>query len=276
MWDTHSHLNFAAFTDDWKEVADRAIAAGVDKMMVVGTDLATSKRAVEMAQEHDALYAAVGIHPHHCKALLPNSNVKTQMLDLIHGLTDLLNEEKVLAVGEIGIDYHEYKKSKYDAVLEDKMEILLEVQRELFSQQLLLAQKVDKPVIIHSREAGGEVLDLISIFKTSSTSQIKGVFHCFEGSKKYLKSVLEAGFYVSFTGNITFIPDRAEVSTLVPLDKLLLETDCPYMSPQPFRGERNEPKNVMEVAKKHAQVRNISLDQVIQHTTYNARKLFSV
>lgn len=242
MWiDTHSHVNFKAFESDWKKVVERAVAAGVEKMIVVGADLASSKRAVELAQEHPALYAAVGIHPHHATG--------------IKSIKNLARQPRVVAIGEIGLDYHVYKATRYK--LQD---INKELQRRVFEAQLQMAQEMNKPVIIHSREAGEEVLEI--------ARGARGVFHCFGGSKKYLKRILEAGFYVGFTGQITYVPDRAMVAREVPPERLLLETDCPYMAP--FREERrSEPRDVTIIGQ-------FLGERVEQATTANAHELFGI
>lgn len=259
MIDAHAHLNFKAFADDWLEAADRAVKAGVEKMVVVGTDLETSQRAQEMAQQHPALYAAVGIHPHHAREL---------QMSLVQ-IEKLLQHPKVVAIGEVGLDRHLYKQTKYGDMKETEIENLYKIQKEVFRQEIQMAQNYDKPLIIHSWEAKQDVLEMLP-------KGIRGVFHCFEGSKKYLKKILEAGLYVSFTGNITFSADRLDVASLVPLDRLLLETDCPYMSPIPFRGERNEPKNVKLIAEAHAKSRGISVEEVDEVTTENAKRLFKL
>lgn len=248
MWiDTHSHVNFKAFESDWKEVVERAVAAGVEKMIVVGADLASSKRAVELAQQHPALYAAVGIHPHHARDITIIKNIKI--------IENLAKQPRVVAIGEIGLDYHVYKATRYKTQDTNK-----ELQKELFEAQLQVAQEVDKPVIIHSREAGEEVLEI--------ARGARGVFHCFGGSKKYLKRILEAGFYVGFTGQITYVPDRAMVAREVPLDRLLIETDCPYMAP--FREERrSEPRDVTIIGQ-------FLGERVEQATTANAHELFGI
>ncbi|OGY18954.1 MAG: hypothetical protein A2784_02380 [Candidatus Chisholmbacteria bacterium RIFCSPHIGHO2_01_FULL_48_12] len=248
MWvDTHAHVNFEAFEEDWREVVNRAVKAGVEKIIVVGADLATSKRAVELASQDEHLWASVGIHPHHARSIKSVKSVK-----------ELAQSPRVVAIGEIGLDYHEYKNSKYPSTAlrtSDK-----KLQKELFEMQLEVAKELDKPVIFHSREAGEEVLEI--------ARGIRGVFHCFGGSKKYLKKVLAAGFYVGFTGQITYVSDRADVAREVPLDRLLLETDCPYMPP--FREKRrSEPRDVTIIGQ-------FLGGEIEQATTTNAWRLFGI
>lgn len=262
MIDTHTHLNFEAFKDNWQEVADDAVRAGVEKMIVVGTDLESSKRAVEMAQEHEALYAAVGVHPHHARGIMKKilrpsgvsrnarsaqdgtaalmSEAAESNEAVVNEIRELAGQPKVVAIGEIGLDKHVYQNSKYK-IQNSKQEddFLDKLQEQLFVRQVELAVDLNKPLILHSREVGEEVLELISDVRDSIASlqnDIQGVFHCYEGSKKYLKRILEAGFYVSFTGNITYSHDRAEVAKMVPLNRLLLETDSPLILPEPLRS----------------------------------------
>ena len=250
MWvDCHAHLNFEAFAKDWREVVKRSVRAGLKAIIVVGADLASSKRAVGLAQEHPALWAAVGIHPHHARGIKNVNSIK-----------ELAKQPKVVAIGEIGLDYHVYKNSKYKI-----QEINKELQKELLERQLELAQELNKPVIIHSREAGEEVLEM--------AKGVSGVWHCFGGSKKYVKKIIAAGFYVSFTGQITYVPDRAKVAKMVPLDRLLVETDCPYM-PVGKTKLRSEPADVIIIGQFQAKLRGINPNQVARETTANAGKLF--
>jgi TatD DNase family protein len=280
MIDTHCHLNFKVYQDDWKDVVNRARANDVEAMFVVGTTIETSKKALLMTKECNFLYATAGIHPHHAKQFLKDPDKMNSVFD---ELTVISSDPKVVAVGEIGIDYHEYPASKaYEHVPLD--EKLLFIQKELFIKQVELAVKLRKPVIVHSRKAKDEVLSLLLSMEERLGMKIHGVFHCFEGSKKYAKRILEAGFYISFTGNITYDRGRAEVSKTIPLDRLLLETDSPYMTPEPLRSERgssdkvlrNEPSSVKIIGQYHAKLRGISSDEVFAATSENAQCLFSI
>jgi TatD DNase family protein len=271
MIDTHTHLNFKAFSADWPQVVEASIAKGVERMIVVGTDAETSKKAVEIAQSHEALFAAVGVHPHHAKAA-----ADAQAIDeLVDEITHLAAHPKVIAIGEIGIDHHEYKHSKY-AISDIDIAKYNALQNALFRKQLLLAARLKKPVIVHSRSAKDEALQIIEEVIASTQTKLSGVFHCFEGSKKMVKRVIAMGFYISFTANITYIPDRLDVASLVPLDRLLLETDCPYMSPASLRGERNTPSSVTMIAAAHAASRAIDITQIEMQTDHNARLLFQL
>lgn len=282
MIDTHCHLNFKAFENEWLEVADRAVAAGIEKMIVVGADFDTSEKAVWLANQHRAIYAAVGIHPHHAREFsisnppAGRAGFQFSINDLIFKLRELTDNPKVVAIGEIGLDYHVPKVSKYPEELLPLTEELKTRQKELFKAQLQLATELNKPVILHSRECGEEVLVQITNFKSQKTKDIRGVFHCFGGSKKYMARILAAGFYIGFDGDITYVPDRLGVAAAVPLDKLLLETDSPYLAPIPVRGEQNEPKNVALIAQAQAQIRGITVEEVGRVTSENAQTLFNI
>lgn len=272
MIDTHTHLNFEAFNDDWQEVVERAISAGVSKMIVVGTDVESSKRAIKLADSHKTLFASVGVHPHHVKGLLKQPD---DLQNSIEHIQKLLNHPRVVAVGEIGLDYHTYKQSKYSQnYSEEEWKRLKALQKELLLEQVRLALEYEKPVILHSREANDDVLDVVLADYSGQKNDLVGVFHCFEGSKKYLKRILDAGFFVSLTGNVTYSEDRQQVAKLIPLDRLLLETDSPLLTPEPYRGERNEPAYVKIVAEMHAQSRVIHFNEVVVQTTLNAKQLF--
>lgn len=274
--DTHTHLNFKAFKKDWLEVVERAIKNGVSKMIVVGTDIKSSERAVEMAQEHSALYTTVGVHPHHVRALREITNYKLQISNIEKQLRKLLKKPKVIAVGEVGLDYFQYKNSIYPSSMLKINDEIKELQRQLITAQIKTAQEFNKPLILHSREAGEEVLDLVMEVSKKLNWKARGVFHCFEGNKEYLKKILDAGFYISFTGNISYSDDKAQLSKEVPLEKLLLETDSPLLTPVPLRGKRNEPLNVKIIAEKHAKLRSVQLNEVSRQTTENAKRLFHI
>lgn len=248
--DTHAHLNFEKFTDDLESVIDRAKKAGVEKIIVPSSNLETSKKAIEIAEEYPSgLFAAVGLHPIH---------VKDESFD-VDAFEKLIANKKVVAIGETGLDYY-YDKSN------------IELQKEVFRKHLILAGKFDKPLILHSRDAGEDVLSVLM----ESRGELRGVMHCFSGDWQYAKIVLEMGLYISFTGLITFSKnyDTFEVIENAPLDRILIETDCPYMTPELYRGKRNEPAYVVEVAKKIAEIKKISLNEVAEQTSQNAIELF--
>ncbi|NLC39138.1 MAG: TatD family hydrolase [Clostridia bacterium] len=249
--DTHVHLNDRQYKDDWEETVKRAQEAGVVLMINVGYDLPSSRRAVQMAQGRDGLYAAVGIHPH--DALTLNEAALAE-------LRSLAGHPRVVAVGEMGLDYYRDLSPR-------------EVQRKAFRQQLRLARELGKPVIIHDRDAHGDVL---KILREEKAQELGGVLHCFSGSWEMAREAIKMGFYISFAGPVTYKNARRllEVARQVPLNRLLLETDCPYLTPEPHRGRRNEPLYVALVAEKIAELRGMDLEELAAATLSNARTLF--
>jgi len=274
--DTHCHLNFKVFENDWLEVVKKAQKAGVEKIIVPGTDLESSKKAVEIAESADGVYATVGFHPHHTKGLKDiNNNIKKE-------LKNLAKSKKVVGIGECGLDYYVYKKTKYD-----KAEITLKLknlQKQLFGMQIQLAKELNLPIIIHNREAGEDILDVINHFSKDDNKVPRGVFHCISGSKEYLERVLGLGFYVGVDGNVTYSKNVKKLAKKVSLDRLLLETDSPFLTPEPIRSGvknrggklRNEPISVKIVADYLTKLKNVSLDEIVSLTTKNAEVLFKI
>lgn len=259
--DTHCHLNFAAFDEDWREVADEAVKNGVEKMVVVGADLISSAKAVEMARKHDRLYAAVGIHPHHVNG--------SQALDEVKKLAQ---NKKVVAIGEVGLDYHVYLKTKYeDNSVTPKLKVK---QKQLFGTQIQLAKELNLPLIIHNREAGNDMLDTIEHFSKEDGKLPRGVFHCISGSVKLLEKILNAGFYVGVDANVTYSQEVQLLAKAAPLEKILIETDSPFLSPASSRGLRNTPSNVRIVAEFLGKLKDVAVDRVMAATTKNAQDLF--
>ena len=257
IFDSHCHPQMVQYNKDREEMIARAKGSGVS-MICVGTDLETSKMAIELAQKHEGMWATVGLHPN------DNLNEKFEP-DLYE---ELLKMSKVVAMGEIGLDY--YRTTD----LKDQ-----QIQKERFEQQLQLAEKLKLPVILHSRDAGkgstGKVHeDMISVLKNNFSGI--GVAHSFTGSMEDAKKYLELGFYLGFNGILTFARQYDEIVREVPLDRILLETDAPYLTPEPHRGKRNEPEYVIEVAKKIAELKNEPIEKVIEQTTNNCRKLFNL
>lgn len=260
--DTHCHLNFKAFEEDWEEIADEAVKAGVEKMIVVGADLETSARAVELAEKHQNLFASVGIHPHHCQN-------KIEMAKL----ENLAKSKKVVAIGECGLDYHLYQKTRYQ-----NKEITPEIrtlQKRLFGQQIQLAKKLNLPMVIHNREAGEDILDTLKHFCTADGQYPQGVFHCISGSKKLLKKILQMGFFVGVNGNIAYSQGVQALAAESPLERILLETDAPYLSPK-HDGSQNFPQSVKIVAQFLAKLKGTSINQIEAETSKNAKKLFNI
>jgi len=250
--DTHAHLNMDRFDGDRERVLERARRAAVKAVLDVGTDLKSSLKAVGLSRIFPELYAAAGIHPHDAARA-----GKDDFLDL----ADILEEKKCVALGETGLDFH------YDYSPR-------ETQKQVFEKQLRLARERNLPVIIHVREAMAEALAVIDGVAGSGW---RGVFHCFSGTAEELDPVLERGFHISFTGVITFSNfTKQEAVRRVPPDRLLLETDCPYMAPEPYRGKRCEPAHVARTAEKAAEIMQMSLDELAKTTTDNARRLFGL
>lgn len=252
--DTHTHLNDKDLYPDRDKIILDAINEGVKKMIVIGFDYDSSFLAVSITKEYDDIFASIGIHPTEIDSLINNDENK---------LFDLLKEEKVVALGEIGLDYHWEKD-------EDKKER----QKEYFIKQIEIANKYNKPVIIHSREASQDTYDILKNHPVNK----KGVIHCFSMSKEMMKEFIKLGYYIGLDGPVTFKNAQSviEVAKEVPLDRLLLETDCPYMSPTPFRGKRNEPKYLKYILNKIAEVKCMDPVEVERVTTSNAIKLFHV
>ncbi|WP_138420028.1 TatD family hydrolase [Aquibacillus sediminis] len=253
LFDTHVHLNVEQFREDREEVMQRAKQAGVEYMVVVGFDHETIPKAIELAENNDNMYATVGWHP-------------VDAIDMtekeLNWLEELVEHPKVVALGEMGLDYHWDKSPK-------------DVQKEVFRKQIRLAKKVEMPIIIHNREA---TEDIIEVLQEENAAEVGGIMHCYNDSADYVQECLDMNFFISLGGPVTFknatLPK--EVAKVVPLDRLLIETDCPFLAPHPNRGKRNEPAYVKLVAEKIAELREISFEQVSQATTENALKFFNI
>ncbi|WP_181538813.1 TatD family hydrolase [[Anoxybacillus] calidus] len=253
LFDTHAHLNAIQYNDDLQEVINRALEEGVSNIVVVGFDRPTISRAIELAEQYPFIYAAVGWHP------VDAIDMTEEDLQMIE---QLAAHPKVVALGEMGLDYYWDKSPK-------------EVQKEVFRKQIALAKKVKLPIIIHNREA---TADIIEILKEENAAEVGGVMHCFTGSVEVAKQCIDMNFYISFGGPVTFKNAKKpkEVAKEIPLEHLLIETDCPYLTPHPFRGKRNEPSYVKYVAEAIAELKGISFEEVAQKTSDNAKKLFGI
>ena len=240
--DVHAHLDDKAFDDDRQQVLEKIGEAGI-VVVNAGSDMASSRFSVDLAHEHDFIFACVGVHPHEAE--------KVQK-DYIEELEKLAKNPKVIGIGEIGLDYY------YD--FSDR-----KIQKKVFMEQLELAKSLDLPVIVHNREAHQDTLDILKKVRPS-----KGLMHCYSGSLEMAREFMHLGFYFSFGGVITFKNAKKpkEVASELPLDKILLETDCPYLSPEPYRGKRNDPTRIPIIAQQLAQLRKISVDE-IKRTTYS-------
>lgn len=252
--DTHVHLDDARFNEDRESVIARAQEAGVEAFITIGCDLATSQAAVRLADQHPGVYASVGVHPHEVR------HIGDGWFDEFRRLAQ---SRKVVAYGEIGLDYHYNHSSPKE-------------QRERFREQIQLARELALPVIIHTREAQE---DTVKILREERASDIGGVLHCFSGDAWLAKDALDLGFYLSFSGIVTFHNATVlrEIAKTVPLDRLLIETDCPYLAPIPYRGKRNEPAYVAHVAKQLTAIHpTLTLEDIAQNTTRNAKRLFKI
>ena len=250
VFDTHCHLEDERFEADREQAWGRMRAAGVERCCCVGSDLASSGRCLAFAQAHPGVYAAAGVHPHEAKDAPP---------DYLAALRALLREEKNVALGEIGLDYY------YDFSPR-------ETQKRVLAEQVALALEMDKPVIFHIRDAHG---DMVNFFRACSRLP-SGVIHCFSGSTEIAREYVKMGFYISFAGPLTFkkAPHLWEAAQSVPLERLLVETDSPYLSPEPLRGRRNEPANVVHVLEKLAALRGLSREEMAEITWENACRLY--
>ena len=255
--DSHAHIDGPEFDADRDEVIERAQAAGVSVILNVGTGDPHSgafERAVALSQKHDSVYTAIGTHPHDARLYDDKAEEKTKAL---------VKSERVLAWGEIGLDFH-YDNSPRD------------VQVAVFRRQLRAARECDLPVVIHTREAEAETIEIL---KTEyDGAERRGVFHCFSGSKDLAQRAIELGFMISFSGIVTFkkADELRAVAREVPLDHLLIETDCPYLTPIPYRGKRNEPAYVVEVAHCLAGIHDVDIEEIGRVTSRNFRRFFKI
>ncbi|MDH3944977.1 MAG: TatD family hydrolase [Anaerolineae bacterium] len=258
--DTHCHLYFDQFSEDLEEVLQRAAESGVEKMIVPGISLETSREAVRLAERYDPVYAAVGIHPNSGSEWDENA---------ANEITELAGMEKVVAIGEIGLDNH------WETVP-------VETQERVFQEQLELSAKLDKPVIIHSRESTGEVLGILERWLRNEKKDIAaaeflpGVLHSYSGDEEECGRAIEMGFFIGIAGPVTFknALDLQKIVAGLPLEKVLIETDSPYLSPHPHRGKRNEPQMVGLVNGKISELKSRSADEVAEVTYTNAERLF--
>lgn len=272
--DTHCHLNFEAFAKDWQTAVKKAKEVGVGKMILVGTDINSCLKAVEMIKETDELYAAVGFHPHHVKALLGLSYARVQICQITDQLKKLAKGKKVVAIGECGLDYHTYKQTKYVEALRVITPEVKNLQKQLFGMQIQLAKELKLAMIIHSREAHLDTLDTLDHFCKNDGKYPRGVFHCISGNLKELKLILEKGFYVGIDGNVTYSQEVQILAKAIPLNRLLLETDSPWLTPKPHRQARNQPANVKIIAQFMAKLTKKSIAEIEKQTTKNAEDLF--
>jgi TatD DNase family protein len=287
MIDVHCHLQFKAFEQDYDTVIKDAFKEGVTKIINTGTQLSSSRKAVEFAQKYENMFAIIGVHPHHADKIQENPDIveasegfednkqKKKHISPDYWLQELekiTKHPKVLAIGEIGMDYFPYKSN---GIVEPKL------QREVFQAQIELAHKAKLPLQIHNRQAGEEVIKILKQNKNFLLNN-PGMFHCFAGSRKVLKDALDLGFSIGFDGNSTYkglAPGETvalpELIELTPLDRIVIETDAPYLTPVPHRGKRNEPKYVIVTARFIAGVKGVSFKELVEQTDKNVYTMFN-
>lgn len=250
IWDTHAHLDDPRYAKDFQGVIERIQLAGISRVTNVGFDLASSERSVKLAQDYDFIYAAIGVHPHDAEGATDETWAKLMLL---------AKQPKVIAWGEIGLDYYRDLSPR-------------SIQKEVFIQQIKLANQAGLPIVIHNRDAHQDCLEIVKAYPPENG----GVFHCFSGSWEMAKVLLNLGFYLSFAGPVTYKNARhtVEVASQIPMDRILVETDSPYLTPEPRRGKRNEPTYVREIVTKIAELRNLSFEEVASQTMRNAEVIF--
>lgn len=253
MIDSHAHLQDERFQEDIDEVIERAFSSGVSHIACIGYDLASSRQAITWAESDPRFLAVVGIHPHEANNYTDHD---------LAALYEMARHPRVVAIGEMGLDYY------YDGDYKPEQEKLLR-------SQIKLAREVGKPVIIHDRDAHQEVLQIMQSEKAGTNG---GIMHCYSGSAEMAFDFIKAGFAISLAGPLTFknAKKTVEVAARVGLEHLLVETDCPYLTPEPYRGKRNEPVRVWEVAKKLAEIKGISLNEIEAATDNNSKQLFRI
>lgn len=249
--DSHAHLNMDPLSGDQDAVLARAAAAGIVHMLTIGTTMDESRQAVATAEAHAQVSATVGVHPHEVDDLVDAD---------LDALRQLAQKPQVVAIGEIGLDFY-YDHSPRD------------IQRDWYRRQMDLARELGLPVVVHSREAEADTAQIMAEFP-----DVTGVLHCFSSGPELAKTALDAGYYVSFSGIVTFknADEVREAAALVPMDRLLVETDCPYLAPVPMRGKTNEPAFVTFVAERLAEIKGVSVEELVTTTAANTRRLFKL
>jgi len=252
--DTHAHLTYEGLAESLDDVLARSTAAGVTKWICIGTDAEHNEKVISLAAKYENIYAVLGIHPHYASDYKPQD---------LQRLTELVGSGKVIAIGETGLDFH-YNFSKQDA------------QRDLFKRFLEIASVNNLPVVIHSRNAFEETIEILEKFADRKT---KIVFHCWGGTIEQTRQLIDNGFYVSFTGIVTFknAQQTRDAVKTVPLDRMMIETDCPYMSPEPMRGQKvNEPALLVYTARKIAELKSVDVDTLAEQLAVNTKEFFNI
>ena len=253
--DTHAHINFENYTNRLEEIFKNAISNGVEIMIIPGVEVSKWDEITEYCEKYDNIYGAIGVHPTEISGLDNNALIK---------MKELLTHPKIKAVGEVGLDYYW-----------EKDENIQQLQKKAFIEQIKLANNYKKTLIIHERDAHKDTFDIL---KEYVSPDINVVMHCFSGSAEFMKECVRAGYYIALGGIVTFknAIKPKEVAAQIPLDRLLVETDCPYLTPHPHRGEENEPAYVKFVAEEIAKLKGLTFDEVADATTKNALKVFKI
>lgn len=267
MIDVHCHLQFHAFKHDFDDVAKRAFANGVTMIINTGTKLDSSQEAIYFAEKYEQMYAIVGVHPHHADKIEDTT-------DWLEQLEQMARHPKVIGIGEIGMDFYNYQSN---GIVDPKL------QKDVFEKQIELAHRMKKPLQIHNRHAGKEILEVLAHHKNLLLNTNPGMFHCFAGSIAILKKSLDLGFCIGFDGNSTYkglAPGEdtslTDLIKLTPLGRIVTETDAPFLTPIPHRGSRNEPGYAILVGEFIAKIKGISFEKIDDQTTQNARRIFNI
>ena len=255
LFDSHSHYNDEKFDMDRKEIIKETLAKGVSNFIIAGYNIEGSKKAIEIAEGYEQIYTTAGISPNDVE------DIKDSIVESVSQIEEIAKNKKVVAIGEIGLDYYWNKENK-------------ELQKKLFIKQIEVANKLDLPIVIHTRDA---FLDTIEILKQNNVNK-KGIFHCCPLNQELVKEAIKLGYYISLSGVITFrnVKNVEEILGLIPEDKLLIETDSPYLAPEPFRGTRNNSINVKYVAEKIAKIKNKTIEEIAKLTSENAKRIFEI
>lgn len=253
LFDTHAHYDDERFSEDRNEAINRAYESGVSYIINAGSDIATSAESVSIAHEYNFIYAAVGVHPHNVEGMTDND---------LKPLEELASNKQVVAIGEIGLDYY-YDNSPRES------------QKVWFAKQISLAKDLNLPIIVHNRDSHQDAMDII---RRENAKEVGGVFHCYSGSVEMARELLNNNFYISIGGPVTFknVRKSIDVVKFVPEDRLLIETDCPYLTPEPYRGKRNESCYIRFIAEKIAEIKGVSFEKIAMATTENAKRLFRI
>ena len=287
MFDTHAHLNFKRYKKNLDEVISRAIEAGVSQIVIPGTDITSSKKAIEIAENNEGLYVAVGIHPHHAAkyppSVIPDSDPESskeqilkQVQDDMNKIEKLITHPKVVAVGEVGMDRHEYEETKYQEYAVDDR--FLEIQKQLLRKQIALAIKYNKSLVLHNRET---IDDILPILEESWNQKLVGrtVFHCCEPNLQLLEFAQKQKIFIGVDGDVTYDKAKQAFIKEVPIEMLVVETDSPFILPEPLKSEKkypNEPAYVQYVVEEVAKLKESNFEEISKITMENGRRLFNL